>query len=330
MRVAVFGGAGYSGLELARWLVRHPAELVAVSSRQHAGLPLRQLVPSAADLRFEDHGALETLDWELAFLATPAEVSLELAPRLLAQGRSVIDLSGAFRLPAGDYPAWYGFEHTAPEWLERAVYGLPELLSDPLPPSPVLVSNPGCYATAAALALGPLVEADAIGDTVMVDGKSGTTGAGRKASERLLFSEVAESVTPYRVGHHQHTPEIERTLGRLGRARRITFAPHLLPMKRGLLATCFAEARGDADPQELLRARYEGAALVEVVDGPPATGPVRDSAAARVYAQRDRRTGAVICFGALDNLVKGAAGQAIQNLNRIMGLEPSTGLEGRR
>lgn len=329
MRIAIFGGAGYSGLELARWLPRHPAaELVAASSRQHAGVRLRQMVPSAPDLCFLDPTAVEDLSWDLAFLATPADVSMTLAPRLLAGGRSVIDLSGAFRLEADAYPSWYGFTHTAPDWLERAVYGLPELLPQELPDRPILISNPGCYATAAALSLGPLVEADAIGDTVMVDGKSGTTGAGRKASERLLFSEVAESVAPYRVGHHQHTPEIERTLGRLGRARRILFTPHLLPMKRGLLTTSFAESRHGADPQEILRARFQGSALVEVSDAPPGTGPVRDSAAARVFAQRDPRTGAVVCFGALDNLVKGAAGQAIQNLNRIMGLDLAAGLEG--
>ncbi|MEM1024011.1 MAG: N-acetyl-gamma-glutamyl-phosphate reductase [Myxococcota bacterium] len=328
MRVAVYGGAGYSGLELARWLHRHPAaELVGLSSNQNQGAVLRDFLPSDRGLRFSSHEDLAHLDWSLAFLATPAEVSQELAPRLLEGGRSVIDLSGAFRLPQDAYPEWYGFSHGAQTWLERAIYGLPELFDDPLPEGPVLISNPGCYATAAALSLGPLVQADCIADTIFIDGKSGTSGAGKKVTERLLFSEVAESLAPYRVGNHQHTPEIERTLASLGRRPRVLFAPHLIPMKRGLLTTSFAEARGDSDPLAVLEAHYEGSGLVEVCSSPPSTGSVRDTAVARVHALRDARTGGVVAFGALDNLVKGAAGQAIQNLNRIMKLPLCTGLE---
>lgn len=338
--VLVFGGSGYSGLELLRLLASHRGvEVVAASSDRHAGRSIAEQVPGfARRATYVGHDALLAgiSAGQLAFLATPAETSHALAPKLLAAGLSVIDLSGAFRLASpDDHREWYGFAHEHPELLERAVYGLPELFPvGPAAREPVLIANPGCYATCAALAVAPLASAGLVeeGAPIFLDGKSGTTGAGRKADEAFSFSEVAETVRPYRLARHQHTPEIERTLGRVaGRPVRVSFTAHLLPMRRGLLVSAYAQARPGVDQAAVDAAyaeTYRNSPFVRVLgpDRPPHPGPVAHTNFCDVSAKLDARTGSILAFGALDNLVKGAAGQAIQNMNLLLGLPPTAGL----
>lgn len=334
--VWVFGASGYSGMELCRWLARHPSRLLGVSGAKSAGTPLLELVPDAGvDLEIAHHADLlrQAEAGQVAFLATPAETSMQLAEPLWARGVWVIDLSGAFRLPASVYPEWYGFEHTAPHLLDEAHYGLCEWMppSAPAEGGRRLVANPGCYATAATLAVAPLVREGLIRGPIFVDGKSGTTGAGKKAAEHLLFSEAAESLGPYRVGRHQHTPEIERALAVLsGRSWTVQFVPHLVPQRRGLLTTAYAAAHEGTTQAEVDAAfarAYGGHPLVEIRDPDRlATGRYRERPGCGVGARFDPRTGSVVAVGALDNLLKGAASQALQNLNHLWGLPAETGL----
>ena len=333
--VIVFGASGYSGLELIRWLCRHPRlRVVAASSDQWSGRKVANHVARASsDLRFERHADVEreARSGQAAFLATPAKTSAELAPRLVERGLTVVDLSGAFRLgDAAAYPEWYGFEHPAPQWLAQAAYGVPELL--PVPVGTRLVSNPGCYATAAILATAPLLQAKLVelGRPLILDGKSGTTGAGRTTREDLLFSEVADNVRPYRLARHQHTPEIEQAIerasggiGRTAPAFRVSFTAHLVPMRRGLLVSVYAVARSGVHAEDIVsayRAAYEGSRFVRWVDRPPETRAVVEDNYVEVHATVDPRTETILAFAALDNLVKGAAGQAIQNLESALGL----------
>lgn len=336
--VVVFGAGGYSGLELLRWLAWHPGiEVVAASSDQRAGQRVSDTVPSFGSraLTFTSH--VETLartkDGQFAFLATPAQTAAELAPSLLERGLRVIDLSGGHRLPADQYPEWYGFEHPFPETLERAVYGLPEWVERPAIADAALVANPGCFATAAAVAAGPIAAHRLAlpGAPFIVDGKSGTTGAGRSAKTHLLHAEVADDVRPYRVGKHQHTPEIERTLGRIGGEDvKVSFTAHLVPLRRGLLCSVYVAGRDGLEAAELQAAFekvYADAPLVRVRESlPPETKRTLNSGHAEVSAHFDPRTGTIVAFGAIDNLVKGAAGQAIQNLNVMLGLASEVGL----
>jgi N-acetyl-gamma-glutamyl-phosphate reductase len=334
--ILIFGASGYSGLELLRWLARHPEiRVVAASSDRWSGRPAKDRAPNAPPgLLFSTHDAAlaEARSGHVAFLATPAETSLELAPKLVAKGVRVIDLSGAFRLERADYPHWYGFEHTAPELLAEAVYGLPEVDRTDL--SKVrLVANPGCYATAAILAVAPLLASDLLVDApIALDGKSGTTGAGRNAKEHLLYSEVAETVCAYRLGRHQHTPEIERALGRLaGRKVTVSLTAHLVPMRRGLLVSAYARPKAGVTPDAVsgaLAKFYRDARFVRIQSERVAEpGPVAYTNQAEVQAMLDPRADLLVAFGALDNLVKGAAGQAIQNMNRMLGMPPELGLE---
>ncbi|MFO0724232.1 MAG: N-acetyl-gamma-glutamyl-phosphate reductase [Myxococcota bacterium] len=325
--ILVFGASGYSGLELCASLARHPVgRLVGASSDKLRGQPIRNLAPAADDLAFLGHAELleHAAQGQIAFLATPAETSLDLAPKLLDRGVRVIDLSGAFRLrDASLYPTWYGFTHPRPELLAEAAYGLPELVEWPV--SARLVANPGCYATAAALAAAPLVGGGLIEDgPLILDGKSGTTGAGRRGEEAYSFSEVADTVRPYRLGLHQHVPEIEQTLAGVGAPRQVSFTPHLIPMRRGLLVSGYARARAGVDTakvRDAYRARYAGRSFVRYLEDRPAEpGPTLHTNVCLVSAYLDMRTGIVSFYGALDNLVKGAAGQALQNLDRLLGV----------
>jgi N-acetyl-gamma-glutamyl-phosphate reductase len=291
--------------------------------------PVREVLPGVpSSWRFIPHADLlrEAQSDDVALLATPAETSIQLAAPLIARGVSVVDLSGGFRLPADAYPDWYGFEHPYPKLLDRARYGMVDLLAWEPGEGPHLIANPGCYATAAILSLAPLVREGWIQGPVFADGKSGTTGAGRKAEERLSFSEVAENVAPYRVGHHQHTPEIERAIGLVGPSVTVHFVPHLIPMQRGLLVTSYAAAAKGGDPNQVLRSVYADRPTVEVLDSAPGTGSVRGTPFVRLHAHYDERSGSLTAFGALDNLVKGAASQALENLNRVLGLPQGTGL----
>ncbi len=333
--VVVFGAGGYTGLELLDRLAWHPSvQVVAASSDQLAGRPTNEWVAGHDQLAFVPHVAAlaATEAGQVAMLATPAKTAAELVPTLLERGLRVIDLSGGHRLEAAQYPEWYGFAHPYPRSLAEAVYGLPELVPEAEIAAARLVANPGCYATAAALAAAPLIGAGLVapGAPLVIDGKSGTTGAGKTVSEPMLYSEAADDVRPYRVGHHQHTPEIERLLGRIARASvRVAFTPHLVPMRRGLACAVYAPAApgvGQAEVEAAVFATYERCPAVRVRTSPPETKRTLHRPEADVFAHFDPRTGTVAAFCALDNLLKGAAGQAIQNLNLLLGLPSMTGL----
>jgi N-acetyl-gamma-glutamyl-phosphate reductase len=287
----------------------------------------------AASLRYHALAEAPVVEAELAFLATPAEVSLDLAPKLRARGVRVVDLSGAFRLadPAA-YPAWYGFEHAAPALLAEAVYALPELSRDRLAGA-WLVSNPGCYATATALALAPLVKSGLCSrDGIAVAAMSGVSGAGRKASEDYSFCEVDEDLRAYRLGRHQHVPEIEQTVARFaGGCGPISFVPHLVPLRRGILATCALRLEKGASGKDL-QAAYEKAygrePFVRVL--PPERVTVKDVARTNrchLGVAVDARAGQAVAVSAIDNLVKGAAGQAVQAMNAALGFGEAEGLD---
>lgn len=334
--VVVFGGSGYSGMELLRLLAGHPAvSLRGASSNRWGGEVLSAHVPSwVGDDRFFPHDDLfeVTESGDIAFMATPAGTSLVLGPKLLARGARVIDLSGAFRLAdAKAYADWYALEHDRADLLRDAIYGLPELFPDGFGEAK-LIANPGCYATAAILAVAPLVKANLLqpGAPIVLDGKSGATGAGRKLADNLLFNEVAETVKPYRLGAHQHTPEIERYLGLLGGDVKVSFTAHLLSIRRGLLVSAYAPARQGVDQAAIDAAYdelYSEAKFVRVLrDRIPHPGAVVYTNHCDVRAQLDPRTHMIMAFGALDNLVKGAAGQAIQNLNALLGIDLTSGL----
>jgi N-acetyl-gamma-glutamyl-phosphate reductase len=351
--VAIFGASGYSGLEATRLLASHPGvELVALSSDRWDGELAGKrsgVAGPAARLHYATHEkAIEqSRGAAAALLCTPAEASLELAPRLLALGVQVIDLSGAFRFPSrAEYEATYKHAHTAPELLAEAVYGMPELAEGVRAAvrAARLVANPGCYPTAATLGLAPLFAAGLLApEAVVVDAASGTTGAGRKASEEMSFTEVGEEFRAYRVLRHQHQPEIAQALARAaGRAVPLTFTPHLLPVRRGILSTSYARLAAGRDPAELkaalLRAyAAEGAAepFVGVLDSPEAVSLRAVVGTNRceigvACAPVGPDAGRVVVVAAIDNLVKGAAGQAIQNLNLLLGLDEAMGLLGLR
>jgi N-acetyl-gamma-glutamyl-phosphate reductase len=340
VRVAVLGASGYTGGELVRLLAGHPGvELTVLGAREQAGRTLAEVHPHLASGPLAD-ARLEPLDAEgiadraeLVLLALPHGVSASLAPPLLEAGAGVIDLAGDFRLPADAYPEWYGFEHPAPAWLERAVYGLPELFRDEIRKAR-LVANPGCYPTPVALGLAPLLRRGLLEPRpVLVDGKTGLSGAGRTATEATIYAATQDSVRPYRFPRHQHTPEMERALALAGAqpAPSVSFVPHLVPAVRGVLITCYARAAAGADTEALtgaLAEAYAGEPFVRVLE-PGAmvdSKRVRGSNVVELQAVVDPRTGAAIVAGAIDNLVKGAAGQAIQNLNLMAGFPETTAL----
>lgn len=339
--VVVFGAGGYSGLELLRWLSWHPSVGVAqASSDQLAGRPIMDRVPSfPGDLRFKTHveTLAETRAGQIALLATPAETAAHLVPTLLGRGLRVIDLSGAHRLTKEGYPEWYGFEHPFPQALDEAVYGLTELVPTAKLRAARLVANPGCYATAAVLAAAPLLRAGLVlsGAPLVIDGKSGSTGAGRALKEAMLFSEVADDIRPYRILRHQHTPEMERFLeGVAGSAVKVLFSAHLVPLRRGLVCSVYAPTGPGIGPESVERAfsdMYGQANLIRVSqEEPPNAKRTLEGPYAEVGGYMDSRTGLLSAFCAIDNLVKGAAGQAIQNLNAMLGHPLDLGLRPRR
>ncbi|NUP07224.1 MAG: N-acetyl-gamma-glutamyl-phosphate reductase [Polyangiaceae bacterium] len=328
--VAIVGVSGFSGAELVRLVAEDPqlALAGAYSDRMRGDTIAKGVVvrPQAEAERAAEEASIVAL-------ATPAEVSAELAPKLLARGARVIDLSGAFRLtdPAA-FLHYYRFDHPEPSLLAEAHYGLPqvpEAAGDaPRIERARLVANPGCYATAAILSIAPLASAGVLDDgPVFVDGKSGVTGAGRKLAERYLFTEVAENVSLYRVADHQHTPEIELAVERASRrALHVTFAPHLLPVRRGLITTCFGRLRADADPARvdaIARGAYEAFRADGIVEVVPVDDvnihAVANTPRAQVGFKADSRTRSVVAACAIDNLMKGAASQAWENIRRMIG-----------
>ena len=336
---AVVGVSGYSGMETARILSAHPGFTVTLAvSDKWAGERLGDRLPVAGDsagvvVTSQAEGVDRLGSVELIFLCTPAEVSMELAPRALAAGARVVDVSGAFRLPAAAYPRWYGFTHACPELLDQAVYSMPEATGDvERLRAARLVSNPGCYATASTLAVLPLISAGVIErDGVIIDAKSGTTGAGKKASEDFSFSEVDGDFRAYRVLRHQHTPEIERALSLSGApSGPITLTSHLLPTRRGILATAYGRLRAGktaADAVAAIKSFVEGRAFLRAAK-PDAVRlqAVVGTNRALLGADADPERNVVIGFCAIDNLLKGAAGQAVQNANLMFGFDESAGL----
>jgi N-acetyl-gamma-glutamyl-phosphate reductase len=325
----VIGAAGFGGALAARLLHAHPAfDLVAVTARSDIGRRLDDLYPRhRVPLVLEELDLDRHADVDVAVVAYPHGASAPLVSALLEREVRVVDLSADFRLrdPAV-YGEWYR-EHLAPELLDDAVYGLPELYRHLLPGAD-LVANPGCYPTASLLALAPLARAGLIGD-VVIDAKSGVSGAGRTATEKTHFVTVDENVNAYSVPRHRHTPEIEQELAALGADKRVTFTPHLLPLDQGELVSCYVTATREIDPVELdaLYARaYAAEPFVEVVAQPPGVRDVRETNFCRISVHHDDRTNRVIVFGAIDNLWKGAASQAVQNLNLMFGVPEGEGI----
>jgi N-acetyl-gamma-glutamyl-phosphate reductase len=332
VRIGIIGASGFTGAELLRLAAQHPDYEVAVATADsQAGVRAADLYPGLAaaypQLVFDGFELDRVAGLDLVFLGLPHEASLALAPRLVGRVGCVVDLSAAYRLkhPAA-YPQYYGFEHDQLGLLADAVYGLPELHRAELKGAS-LVATPGCYVTAATLALRPLVEAGLIETTgVIVDGASGVTGAGRKSDYGYSFTTVDENFTAYGLVNHRHTPEMEQEIG-----AQVLFTPHLVPMNRGILATCYAKPAAGADLTtagllDLLRARWAGEPFMVVTDGSPSTKATLGTNAVHVSARFDPRTRTVIAIAAIDNLTKGASGGAVQAANVALGLAETAGL----
>lgn len=337
IKVGIIGGTGYTGVELLRLLALHPqVKLVAITSRGEAGTAVADLFPSLRghiDLPFVEPGSAPLDACDVVFSATPNGVAMTYAPVLLAAGVRLIDVAADFRIrDQATWEEWYKMEHACPELLSQAVYGLPELNRAQIREAR-LVANPGCYPTAISLALLPLLEAKAVQvDSLIADAKSGVSGAGRKASVAHLLSEAADSLKAYAVAGHRHGPEIRQTLEQIhGDAVDITFVPHLAPMIRGIHATCYATlAIDDPDLQGLYEGRYANEPFVDVMPAGshPDTRSVRGANPCRVAVHRPGGGGRVVVLSVIDNLVKGAAGQAVQNMNIMFGIEETAGLQG--
>ncbi len=335
--VAIVGGTGYAGMDLLRLVAGHPhLRLEEITSRGEAGTRVDALMPpleGAVDAVFREPDVERLAQCDAVLFATPNGVAMDMAPALLERGCRVIDLGADFRLADPEvWAEWYGMPHACPEWLGEAVYGLPELNRERLRGAR-LVGNPGCYPTAVGLGLLPLLEHGAWRGGVIADCQSGVSGAGRTARIATLFSEVNEGVKAYGAGGHRHLPEIEQTAAAAaGAAVEVTFVPHLVPMTRGMQATLHVEADRDAaEVRALYAERYAAEPFVTVIDEGqhPETRWVRGTNDCRLSVHRPPgRAGRVVVCSVIDNLTKGAAGQAIQNLNLMLGLEERAGLEG--
>jgi N-acetyl-gamma-glutamyl-phosphate reductase len=312
--VSVFGAAGFTGALTARLLHRHPAfALRAITARSDVGTTLDELYPfHRVPLTLEELDIDRHAEIDAAIVAYPHGAAAPLVAQLRERGVRVVDLSADFRLrDPGVYAEWY-HEHDAPELLAQAVYGLPELYREQVRDAD-LVANPGCYPTATLLALAPLARAGIIGD-VIVDAKSGVSGAGRAATAKSHFVTVDENLNAYGVPRHRHTPEIEQELGAMGADVRITFTPHLVPLDQGELVSCYVTAANGAatgDVEALYADAYGDEQFVELAAAPPGVRDVRETNICRISVHRDERTGRIVVFGAIDNLWKGAASQAV-------------------
>ncbi|HHC71970.1 MAG TPA: N-acetyl-gamma-glutamyl-phosphate reductase [Thiotrichales bacterium] len=335
IRAGIVGGTGYTGVELLRLLALHPeVEVKVITSRSEAGRPVAELFPNLRgrlDLAFSepDIGVLSECD--VVFFATPNGTAMRMVPELVAAGVKVIDLAADFRLrDAEEWAAWYGEPHACPDLLEEAVYGLPERSRAEIRAARV-VANPGCYPTAVTLGLLPLVEQRVIAlDGIVADCKSGVSGAGRGAKVGSLLAEVSESFKAYGVPGHRHLPEIRQTLSlTAGEPVGLTFVPHLTPMIRGIHATLYARLAADVDLQHLYEERYVDEPFVDVLPAGshPETRTVRATNTCRIAVHRPQGGDTVVILSVIDNLVKGAAGQAVQNLNILFGFDETAGLD---
>lgn len=329
-RVGIIGGTGYTGSELSRILCVHPdVELAALTSRQNAGRRVSEVhahLQGYTDLEFTERIS-DTRDLDLVFVATPHGVAMQELPALADQGIKVIDLSGDYRMhDIPLYEEWYGHNHTDPEHLEKAVYGLPELFRDSIKGADI-VANPGCYATSAILACAPIMRSGLVEKDVIVDAKSGTSGAGMVPSNRLHHPTCGESIIPYSVGKHRHTPEIEMAVEMFaGEKPKVLFVPQLLPIIRGILSSCYFDLKKDVSEEEvsaIYEKQYAGEPFVHYVKEPSIRAVVGSNhahVASKVIGDK------VVAFGVLDNLVKGASGQAVQCMNLMLGLKETAGL----
>jgi N-acetyl-gamma-glutamyl-phosphate reductase len=341
-KIGVLGASGYTGSELVRLLLRHPrAEIVLLTADRRAGREMREVFPQFAPFDLPKLVSIDGIDWvganlDLIFCALPHATTQKVVTAIFAAtpAAKVVDLSADFRLadPAS-YAKWYGHEHYAPDLQKQAVYGLVEVYRREIKKAH-LVANPGCYTSCAQLPLVPLIKAKAIDlDEIVIDAKSGMTGAGRAAKEAMLFSEVSEGFNAYGVGHHRHMAELDQEFSAAaGREVVVTFTPHLVPMNRGILSTIYVRGRRGKLPEELhelLLKFYAKEPFVHVLPfgQVPQTRHVRGSNITFIGVAKDRIPGRAIVISALDNLVKGASGQAIQNMNLMLGFPETMGLE---
>ncbi len=334
--VGIVGGTGYTGVELLRLLVTHPeVDLKMVTSRSEAGKPVADTYPNLrgfTDVCFSEPDVKALASCDLVFFATPNGTAMKLVPELLEQGTRVIDLAADFRLKdTAEWEQWYGMPHACADVLADAVYGLPEINRDAVVNAKV-VANPGCYPTAVGLGFLPLIENGLIDDQHLIaDAKSGVSGAGRGANVASLLCEASESFKPYAVDGHRHLPEIRQTLGGVaGHSVGLTFVPHLVPMIRGIEASLYAVLnKTDVDLQVLYEERYKDEPFVDVLPKGtmPETRSVRGANVCRISVFQPQGGDTVVVSSVIDNLVKGAAGQAVQNMNIMFKLEETAGLD---
>jgi N-acetyl-gamma-glutamyl-phosphate reductase len=337
IKAGIVGGTGYTGVELLRLLAQHPGvELRAITSRKEAGTPVSAMFPSLrrhVDLAFTEPDAKALRGCDVVFFATPHGVAMNDSPALIDAGVKVIDLSADFRLQnLAEWERWYKMKHTAPALVREAVYGLCELNRERIR-SARLIANPGCYPTAIQLGLLPLVEAGVVDlEHLIADAKSGVSGAGRKAEIGLSFSEVSDNFSAYNVPGHRHRPEILASLAQAAKREiGLVFTAHLTPMIRGIFATLYARITKEANFQALFEKRYAGEAFVDVMPAGshPDTRSVRAANTCRLAIHRPpegARSDTVVVLSVIDNLVKGASGQAVQNMNLMFGLPETAGL----
>lgn len=334
IKVGIVGGTGYTGVELLRLLARHPeVELRAITSRKEAGMPVADMFPNlrgrvALAFSTPEDAGLEACD--VVFFATPNGVAMQQTRALLDAGVKVIDLAADFRIKdVAVWEHWYKMTHACPDLVAEAVYGLPEINRAQIRGAR-LIANPGCYPTAVQLGFLPLLESGAVDTAFLVaDAKSGVSGAGRKPETHILFAEAADNFRAYAVGGHRHWPEIRQGLEHFaGRPVGFTFVPHLLPLIRGIHATLYARASADIDLQALFEARYADEPFVDVLPAGahPETRSVRGANVCRIAVHRPQGSDSVVVLSVIDNLVKGAAGQAVQNMNLLFDLPEATGL----
>ena len=334
IKIGIVGGTGYTGVELLRLLAQHPqAEIVAITSRGDAGTEVSAMFPSLRGrvaLKFEDPAKANLSACDVVFFATPNGIAMQQAPALLDAGVRVIDLAADFRIKdIAEWEKWYGMTHTCPNWVERAVYGLPELNREQIR-SARLVANPGCYPTAVQLGFMPLIKSGLVETgSLIADAKSGVSGAGRKAETHILFAEASDNFKAYGVSGHRHLPEIRQGLGLMaGASVGLTFVPHLTPIIRGIHATLYARIKSEADFQTLFERAYSDEPFVDVLPekSHPETRSVRSANICRIAIHRPQGGDTLVVLSVIDNLVKGAAGQAVQNMNLIFGLDETMGL----
>lgn len=334
IKVGIVGGTGYTGVELLRLLAQHPeVELAAITSRGEAGTPVADYFPSLrghVDLAFCDPKDAGLEGCDVVFFATPNGIAMQQARALLDAGVRVIDLAADFRIKdVAEWGKWYGMTHAAPELVAEAVYGLPEVNREKIRQAR-LVANPGCYPTAAQLGFLPLIESGCVDtDHLIADCKSGVSGAGRKAELHILFAEASDNFKAYGVAGHRHLPEIRQGLGlAAGRPVGLTFVPHLTPLIRGIHATLYARLTREVDLQALFEARYANEPFVDVLPpkSHPETRSVRASNLCRIAVHRPGGGDTVVVLSVIDNLTKGAAGQAVQNMNLMFGIDECVAL----